>query len=354
VPGENPVSSGEALGFLRWLADAVPDAAGFWPAQAVANHALCGRAAVDFATAFCAGSLFDGSTWATDVARAAGASPEQLPGVVADLGPIGSVGAGEALVGAGTVDAWAAQLVAGVDQPGDVLVVLGATLIAWLMVPGWVERPGLWTMPHTTPGTCMVGGASNAGGLFVDWAHRLFVGAGRALARDDLDPHDVPVWLPYLRGERTPLHRPDLRAELSDLHIGHGPPALHRATYEASGFVLRRFLDLARADGDGSASPRRIVAVGGGVRAQGWVEALADCTNLPVAVAAEPDASALGAAFLARCTAGLETDPADARRWARTAATVEPDPAWLAACDQRYQRFVARTTAAVGEEGLAP
>jgi xylulokinase len=31
---------------------------------------------------------------------------------------------------------------------------------------------------------------------------------------------------------------------------------------------------------------------------------------------------------------------ADAARWARTGGRVEPDPAWQAACDQRYQRFL--------------
>ncbi|MGH9211473.1 MAG: xylulokinase [Acidimicrobiales bacterium] len=352
TPGESPASSGEAVGFLRWLAVHAPDAGGFWPAQAVANHALCGRAAVDYATAFCAAPLFDGTGWDVDVVRAAGVRTDQLPEVVTDLGPIGRVGQDGPVVGAGTIDALAAQLVAGAEEPGDVLVVLGATLIAWLVVPDWVERPGLWTVPHTAPGLCLVGGASNAGGLFVDWARSVVAdaepvaepGAGRGR----LDPHDVPCWLPYVRGERTPLHRADLRAELSGLHLGHGPSAVHRATYEAPGFVVRRFLDLA----GGSSPARRIRAVGGGTRSTAWMEALADVTGLPVEVAAEPDATALGTAFLARCAAGLEADPTDARRWARTGATVDPDPAWAAACDERYQQFVVRTAAATAQRNV--
>ena len=32
---------------LRWLAAEAPDAAGFWPAQGVANHALCGEGVID-------------------------------------------------------------------------------------------------------------------------------------------------------------------------------------------------------------------------------------------------------------------------------------------------------------------
>ena len=52
---------------------------------------------------------------------------------------------------------------------------------------------------------------------------------------------------------------------------------------------------------------------------------LADCTGLPVDVAANPEGAALGAAFMARCVAGLEKSTRDAARWAVTARTVEPD-----------------------------
>jgi len=321
----SPAESGEAAGFHRWLAAEQPDARGFWPAQAVANHALCSRAAVDYATAFCLSPLFDGTGWVT--------SPDRFPEVIADVcEPVGRIGDVGPAVGAGTIDALAAQYVAGADEPGDVLVLLGATLIVWLVTDDWVERPGLWTVPHTAPGRSLVGGASNAGGLFVDWASRVTPpGDGEP------DPADVPVWLPYARGERTPLHDPSRRASLHELHLGHGPAALERATYEASGFVARHLLDLA------DRPARRIVAVGGGTRRPGWVQALADCTGLPVDVAAVPDATALGMAFLARCAAGLESSPADAARWASTSHQVEPDARWVEPCRDRYQRFLSLT-----------
>lgn len=352
--GASPASSGETAGFLRWLAANVPDAVGFWPAQAVATHALCGSAVIDYATAFCTSPLFDGQDWSPDVVRQAGAEPSQLPRVVADLEPVGQVAADGAAIGAGTVDALAAQYVAGADAPGDVLVLLGATLIAWLVVEWWVEGPGLWTVPHTAPGLCLVGGASNAGGLFLDWARRL-IGAGFDDVGDDgtLDPYDLPIWLPYMRGERTPLHRPDLRGALGDLHLGHSGGAIARAAHEASAFALRHIIELAHKTVPATLAPQRIVAVGGGVRDPRWVAAVADATGLPVDIAEVPDATAQGAAFVARCVAGLETDPTDGRRWARTARVQEPDPVWSAACEQRYQRFVARTQS-LRNESLQP
>ena len=56
---------------------------------------------------------------------------------------------------------------------------------------------------------------------------------------------------------------------------------------------------------------------------------------------AVPEGGALGSAWLARIAAGLE-DPAamtEARRWARTGRTVEPDGRWVAPTAARYDRW---------------
>ncbi len=48
------------------------------------------------------------------------------------------------------------------------------------------------------------------------------------------------------------------------------------------------------------------------------MQALADGTGLPVDVVAVPEGGALGAAWMARATAGLEAPGAPASAWART------------------------------------
>jgi xylulokinase len=88
-----------------------------------------------------------------------------------------------------------------------------------------------------------------------------------------------------------------------------------------------------------AATARRIVATGGGVRDAAWVRALADGTGLPVDLVAVPEGAALGAAYLARVTAGLEESTAGAARWARHGRRVEPDPHWATAADERYARY---------------
>jgi len=320
----------ETEGFLRWTAAALPGARGYWPAQAVANHALSGEAAIDTGVAASSSPLFDlrSWNWSGELLDSAGVRGAQLPRVAATGEAVGHVG--DAVMDAGGVDALAELLVAGATEEGDVLVLLGTTLIVWAVSTEWREVDGLDTFPHVgASGKTLVGGPSNAGGLFLDWALGLL---GRP--HGAVDPRSVPQWCPWPRGERAPVKDPSPRAGLQGLDLSHGPGAACRAAYEASAFVARRLMELT------GVPARRLVVTGGGTAVEAWVRALADATALPCQVVAVPEGAALGAAFLARVAAGLESSPEDAVRWARTSRTVDPDPRWVEPVAGRYQRFL--------------
>ncbi|HEX3459624.1 MAG TPA: FGGY-family carbohydrate kinase [Acidimicrobiales bacterium] len=344
----------DAEGFLQWTSQQMPDAFGFWPAQAVATHGLTGRATIDTAVASTLGGLHTMGQWNQELLTRFGVDADQLPSVVLTAQPAGTLrprlranngeGPGrlpdhpETVVAGGTIDAFCDQIVAGAGEVGDVLVIFGATLIVWVVTDSWLEAPGLWTVPHTVAGRVLVGGPSNAGALFVDWARSLIRplrGSGHPDHGRAGDPRRVPVWLPYVRGERVPFHDTSLRAALFDLDLTDGPDTLSRATYEASGFVVRSILERAGVAGG------RIVASGGGTQVPGWMAAVADATGLPVETVGVPEGAALGAAFLARMAAGLEPSLEGSARWASAGRRVEPDPAWREATDARYRRFAA-------------
>jgi len=331
----HPAESGELLAFLRWTVGEAPDAAGYWPAQAVANHALAGEPVLDTTTAATAYPLFDWKGWDSKLAGEVGVRADQLPKLAPTGAACGRVGGPDGPVLApGCIDAFAEQLVAGADDDGDVLVILGTTLIVWAVTSREDPVPDHYVIPHTAPGKVLVGGPSNAGGLFLNWVDGLL-----APGDPPTDPGRVPVWAPFPRGERVPLNDPERRAVLAGLDLTHTAGAIRRAAFEASGFVTRRMLDASKVD------VRRIVATGGGTRVDQWVQALADATATPVDCVAVPEGGALGSAWLARMAAGLEEPSAmaDGRRWARTGRRVEPDPRWTPAVTQRYDEFLTLT-----------
>jgi xylulokinase len=321
--------SGEAVEFLRWTARNAPGAKGYWPAGATANHALAGEAVLDSASASAMYPLYDGTRWSDEACADCGTVPDGMPRVETTGAPVGSLHGTDTVLAAGSVDAFCEQLVTDASCDGDVVVLCGTTLIVWVTIPDYRELAGLWTLPHTAAGKFQIGGPSNAGGLFLNWVDRLLV-------KDDstVDPRCVPVWSPYIRGERTPYYDPDKRAVLDGLNLTHGSASVRRAAYEASGFVVRQLIELS------GVAASRIVATGGGTRVAGWMQAIADATGLPVSVSGVAEGAALGAAFLARMALGLETSIGDAARWAAYDRVVEPDPLWASAMEERYGRFV--------------
>lgn len=336
----DPTRSLETLALLTWAANAYPSARGYWPAQAVANRALGGRAAVDFGTAFSTGPLFGGDGWDAVRCAKAGADRSQLPEMVMFGEIIGEVdGLPSAAMVAGGVDALCEEMVAGPLAPGDVLVVCGSTLVVWVVAESElasvdqltqrVPPDGLWRLPSLSRGMTMVGGPSNAGGLFLDWVDHLIRPAGDA----GLDPGRIPVWRPFLRGERVPFHDPGLRGGLAGLDVTHSPAALRRAAYEASAMAIRLIVERA------GAKPRRIVASGGGSQVRSWLRAIADVNGVPVEPVAVPEGAALGAAWMARIGARLETSIDDAGRWAAYGSVVDPDPRWVGPSGERYLHY---------------
>lgn len=331
-----PISNGEQAGFLRWLAREYPDARGYWPATTVANFTLAGVAALDEISALAASPLLGADGWDAALCAQAGASPEQLPTLARGWSAVGEA-AGAPLCG-GIIDGLAELAIAGAAEAGDVLVTLGGALVCWVVSERPAEVPGLWSMPHIAADRFLLGGPSSAGGVFLDRVRFLLDGKNAPAGEDEQELSeaacgDLPVWVPSVRPERIAAAGSAKTASVHGLDRNHGRKHLFRAAYEASGFMVRRIVEASGVEA------RRILAGGGGVACGPWLAALADCTGLPVEASAVAEGAALGAAFAARITAGLEDDLADAARWARLGTPRHPNPAAAEAVESRYRRF---------------
>jgi xylulokinase len=217
-------------------------------------------------------------------------------------------------IAVGGADAPAAALGLGLaseeDSGGTVLVSLGTggQVLAPVATPKIDPEGRLHGLCHVVPGQWCVMAAILSAAASLDWVVRMLKpgdpnGARELLAAAAKVPagSDGLMFLPYLRGERTPHFDPAASGAMIGLRISHGPAELTRAVLEGVAFALGEGLDLMRAQG---LQPKAGVVAGGGVNRL-WQQIIADVLNMPVALGATEHASARGAALLGAVAAGI-------------------------------------------------
>jgi xylulokinase len=240
-------------------------------------------------------------------------------------------------VAVGGADAPAAALGLGLgreaDANGTVLISLGTggQVLAPVAEPKVDPDGRLHGLCHVVPGQWCLMAAILSAAASLDWVVRLLHpddpnGARELLGAAAKVPagSDGLLFLPYLRGERTPHFDPAARGALVGLQMSHGPAQVTRAVLEGVALAMAEGLDLMRGVG---VEPRAGVVAGGGVNRL-WQQIIADVFDMPVTLGATEHASARGAALLGAIAAGMVPSsaqgtlplPADTR-------VMEPDPA---------------------------
>ena len=151
------------------------------------------------------------------------------------------------------------------------------------------------------------------------------------------------LFLPYLAGERWPLHDPVARGAFVGLTLRHRRAHLVRAVLEAAAFALRHVAAPAVAAG----LPFTELRVTGGTAASRlWNQVKADVVGVEVAVPRVTEASVAGAAILAALGIGLVPDVrAGLEALVCVAERLEPVPAARSVYDRlapEYEELHAR------------
>ncbi len=291
-------------------------------------------------------------------ARAAGLDRRMAPPAARAGTVVGRLRAGPAAelglpldlpVVAGANDAIATFLGAGLTVPGQAIDTGGTSGGFGLYVEGPVAVPPLWTGPAPLPGLHYVGGAMAGTGKALDWLAGDLLEGSTPLADLLEEAATAPagagglLFLPYLAGERWPLHDPAARGAFVGLTLRHRRAHLVRAVLEAAAFALRHVAAPAVAAG----LPFRELRVTGGTAASGlWNQVKADVTGVEVAVPRVAEASVAGAAVLAAMGIGLVPDArAGIEALVRVAERLAPDPAAQVVYDRlapEYEELHAR------------
>ena len=145
------------------------------------------------------------------------------------------------------------------------------------------------------------------------------------------------LFLPYLTGERTPHADPGARAAFTGLSARHDRGALVRAVLEGVAYGLRDSLEILRSLGCRLESGR---VSGGGARSELWLRIVASVLGLPVERTVAEEGAAYGAALLGGVAGGVFADVHEAvEACVAVRETIEPDPEWVDAYADGYDRY---------------
>ncbi|MGW0284482.1 FGGY family carbohydrate kinase [Streptomyces sp. NPDC003236] len=319
-------------------------------------HRLTGAFVTDAATAGRTQLLdLDGAHWSARALEAYGLLGERLPEITDNAQPVGTTRAfgPEIPVTGLIVDQQAALLAQRITGPGGAKCTYGTGAFLLAHTGGTPRRgdSGLvscvaWRLAGDT-GYCLDGQVYTAASA-VRWLTDLGVISSAA----DLDPvgGSVPdsggvTFVPALAGLAAPWWRGDLRGSLTGLGLDTGPGHLVRALCEG---LAAQVTELARAAATDLGTPLDTLRVDGGLtRSALLMQTQADLLQRPVEVSALPDATALGAAALARLGAYPALSVSDALPDWRPAAVYEPRvPADVAA--ERLAGFRTAVAALLG------
>ena len=248
--------------------------------------------------------------WHTGVAEATDVSPEWLPQVFDGHAIVGTVMAQAAEetglrpgipVMAGGGDAATGAVSLGATEPQRGFISLGTSGQLFVADRNYKPNPERYVhaFAHTVPNRWYQMAAMLNGARPISWiGDQLGLPAAEVVTLAETVRGDrVPIFLPYLTGERSPLGDPHIRACFYGLEDSTTRADICRSVVEAIAFC---FADAVQSFGDTTDSLPELAAIGGGSQSDLLLGLIATVTGKPIARSTGADSGpAYGAARLA-------------------------------------------------------
>ena len=258
-------------------------------------------------------------------------------------------------VGRGGGDAVISTAGLGLARPGRVGITLGTSGVVAMGLPSFLPNPGgkLQVFCGNAPGAYSAMGVTLAAAGSYQWfrnalgdyeMQRAEAEGQSAFRLLDREAASAPpcaeglIFLPYLYGERAPIHDPGAKGAFLNFTARHGKGHFARAVLEGVAFSLRQVYDLIGCTEN--RNPGEIVLAGGGAVSPLWRQIFADVFNLPVCtVSGSAEAGSFGAALVAGVTAGIWGSLEDTAAAVRFRSTTSPVPENVPAYEAQYRKY---------------
>ena len=322
---------------------------------------LTGEKVLDHYTATAYGPLYDlhHNRWAE--AMASPITPlDKLPRLLWSMEVAGTItpkaaretglAAGTPVV-AGTADAAAEALSAGMSRPGDLMLMYGSTAFLIQKTAKLAPTDRLWSATFLELGTYAVAAGTATSGSLTRWfrdhfAHEAttveqaggpnaYAALAELAAGSPVGSKGLVV-LPYFSGERTPLNDPDARGLIIGLTLSHTPADIYRALLEGISYGIRHNIDTMKEEG---VPPARILAVGGGTRNPLWLQIVSDIADIEQYVPDQHYGASYGDAFMAGVGIGLFANAAQVADWIHYQRVIRPYPEHHARYETYYRLY---------------
>jgi xylulokinase len=227
---------------------------------------------------------------------------------------------------------------AGLVDEGDWIIKLGGAGDILAVSDHRFLDSRLYLDAHAIPGKWLPNGCMATSGSALRWEQGLLGGVD--LATLDLEAEiskpGALLTLPYLLGEKSPLHDPDLRGAIMGLHLGTTRGDVHRSFLEGIAYGFRQHMEIFTGRGLQLNSPR---VTNGGSNSTLWKRILADVLGLPLTPLIGHPGASLGAAVIAGIATGDISGWKQVSQFFRVGEPIEPDLANREIYDERFQNF---------------